>query len=568
MTILLGSLVAILLGMVSAFAFNLIGPCLELVVGDTAAKLGQSDSFANGLLSKLQSEINFLGFSSESMIIFLPLLLLGFVFLRAILSQWHWYLWENLGEHFCLTIRSQIVKRLLFQTASQSADFSSEKVAGMVSNDLRYVRDYIIRFYGGIPRESIQVLFYMASLYILSEELFTVFFLVVLPVIFLLQRLGKKLENRTNVVLGVFSTLAEWVQQRLLGVESIKHLHSEELEFGAFSKECFVLEGRQLRAARVKARGAPLGEFFGVIGLSVVCLLALRGVKDGLYTGGVLMSFLATLAIMAQSIGRLTRYYNSSREGMASWGRLKHAVQWEGSVRLALPCLEPHIGDRLINVRRLRYCVGGKDILRDINLELCAGKIYAICGPSGAGKSTLVRALLGLIEAKGGISFDSQLTRDNLVYVPQKLEIGVEDIGENLAFPDIEVSTSRLEKALDYHGLSDTLSSTALELSGGQIQRLLLARGDYRSVKWVVVDEATSALDPQHEANAIDRLKSWAQSGAVVIAVTHRASLLEVCDSIVFMVQGTVEMTGSLSSLSRNAIFRNFWRERGETPFS
>ena len=53
MTILLGSLVAILLGMVSAFAFNLIGPCLELVVGDTAAKLGQRDSFANGLLSKL-----------------------------------------------------------------------------------------------------------------------------------------------------------------------------------------------------------------------------------------------------------------------------------------------------------------------------------------------------------------------------------------------------------------------------------------------------------------------------------------------------------------------------------
>ena len=112
------------------------------------------------------------------------------------------------------------------------------------------------------------------------------------------------------------------MQQRLLGVETIKHYRTEAIEVRKMHELTDNLYQRFLKAARVKARTSPLIEALSVASMVVVLVIALRDISTGTLTGSVLLSFFATLGLLSQAAGRLGRYLNSNREGAAAADRL------------------------------------------------------------------------------------------------------------------------------------------------------------------------------------------------------------------------------------------------------
>ena len=207
--------------------------------------------------------------------------------------------------------------------------------------------------------------------------------------------------------------------------------------------------------------------------------------------------------------------------------------------------------------------------LENIDLTVSSGQHVAIIGPSGAGKTTLVDLVLGLIRPSSGsvrlLRSGGYLTQDDLegqiAYVPQNPGIISGTIAENVAIgiPASEIDEDRILSSLKRAHLGDLISAIpggihasvgnqADSLSGGQIQRLGLARALYGSPKLIVLDEATSALDASAEAAITEGIRSLGAE-VTVIVIAHRLSTVQHSDRVFVMERGTITASGSFEEL-------------------
>ena len=224
-----------------------------------------------------------------------------------------------------------------------------------------------------------------------------------------------------------------------------------------------------------------------------------------------------------------------------------------------------------ISIQDLSYSYDKKEnVLKNINLDIKKGEFVGIVGLSGAGKSTLVDALLGLLEYNGNIYVDETLlTYENITnfrnivgYVPQKINTIVGDIYTNVAWGverkdiDKEKVDRVLVQAQLYDQLKQTENGLGLELkkdgsglSGGQMQRIGIARALYRDPEVIVLDEATSNLDVKIESKLTEIITSI-KGSKTIIAIAHRLSTLLSCDKIVYLNNGELIDVGTFQELS------------------
>lgn len=216
--------------------------------------------------------------------------------------------------------------------------------------------------------------------------------------------------------------------------------------------------------------------------------------------------------------------------------------------------------------------------LRNISIEIEKNSIVGIVGETGSGKTTFVNILLGLLEPKdGSLKLGSQfLTRENIHswqkligYVPQRIFISDDSIMKNIGFTDFgqvkeknALKASKIAKIHDFvkkqlpHGYSTVVGEGGNRLSGGQIQRIGIARALYKNPKLLVLDEATSALDNNTESDLLASLKKH-KKDMTVIMIAHRLKTLEFCDKIIVLKNGRIVGDGSFSELSKtNKIFQ------------
>ncbi len=211
------------------------------------------------------------------------------------------------------------------------------------------------------------------------------------------------------------------------------------------------------------------------------------------------------------------------------------------------------------------------NVLEDVNLDIKKGEFIGIVGLSGAGKTTLVDCLLGLLDNTGSIYVDDKLlTTENLRsfrniigYVPQKINTVAGDIYTNVAWgvERKDIDKDKVDEVLKTAQLYDQLQQTengfgfelkqdGTGLSGGQMQRIGIARALYRDPEIIVLDEATSNLDVMIE-NKLTQVISDIKGSKTIIAIAHRLSTLVNCDRIVYLKDGRLVDTGTFQELSK-----------------
>ena len=537
------------LGFVSALAYSLIGPALQSILLSSSDQLVQLGKLFGEGYATIFSKIGIPEYlAAETLWFWFPILLVLLATIRALLAAGQWFLWERLGELISKQIRSAIVHRFLDQSPIESGVDRSNELASAVTQDLRMTREYIVHFYGGLPRELLQIGFLMSSLVMMSWRLFLVFIIGVIPAAFLLSRIGKKIRNRSAGALDQFSQLGEWLQQRLLGIETIKQHGTEHLEIQKMEGLTETLFQRFLKVARVRARTSPVMEISAVGAMVIVLYLALSEVQGGQISGGVLLSFFSTLAVMAQSAGRLGRYLNTNKEGTAAMARVESHFAWLTEREWKKPDTPPVIDSKNhIEIDGLSVRFPGQIgwALHSFSYNFEKGRVYSICGASGSGKTSLLKALLKQVHFNGEMRLGTEL----IGYVPQGIALAPDTIFANIAWPIDSLNLNKAELALKKVGLYEFVSGLpkggetkvgtgGLSLSGGQEQRVLLARVLYHSVDLILIDEGTSALDPESEAMFYQCLKDVANQGVTIIVVAHRLSVLGISDEVLLLSSG------------------------------
>ncbi|XDA99478.1 metal ABC transporter ATP-binding protein [Sulfitobacter sp. LCG007] len=211
----------------------------------------------------------------------------------------------------------------------------------------------------------------------------------------------------------------------------------------------------------------------------------------------------------------------------------------------------------LIATRGLALAYGGRSVLRDVDFSIQPGEIVTIVGPNGSGKSSLLRALIGALKpAQGDIRRIGGL---RIGYVPQKLALDATLPITVARFLDLPVRADPVEKdlALSMAGLPDLEGRQMSELSGGQFQRVLLARALLGRPQILILDEATQGLDQPGEAAFYHRIEQVrADFGCAVLMVSHDLHVVMAASDRVLCLNGHVCCEGTPETVASAPEYR------------
>ena len=252
----------------------------------------------------------------------------------------------------------------------------------------------------------------------------------------------------------------------------------------------------------------------------------------------------------------------------AAWKRVRELLQSQSSQRQSVPTPATE-GDLVID--RLVYAPKGGEqtVIKGVSFTLEPGDVLGLVGPSGAGKSTLARLIVGVLKPNvGGVYLDGHNTYlwergsfgDMVGYLPQSVSLLDGTIAENIARmrkpdPHAILEAARIAGVHELIGrlplgYDTNVADSDFKLSGGQRQRIGLARALYGMPRLVVLDEPNANLDTEGEQSLIRAIQAARESGAIVILIAHRPSVMQVVDKILVLREGRVAQFGPRSAIS------------------
>jgi ATP-binding cassette subfamily C protein len=322
-----------------------------------------------------------------------------------------------------------------------------------------------------------------------------------------------------------------------------------------------MLEYSQTAAARVRVVLAIAKSFQKSLQMVTVATGGFL-VIDNQVSAGVLFAGMVLTSQAVTPFSGMIESWNSWVKAGQAWANIKRLIETEGTVRQTMPA---PVGDGDLSVENLVYLPAGRDIpvLRGITFSLSPGEVLGIAGPSGAGKSTLARCLTGILKPTvGGVYLDGHSTYlwergsfgKAVGYLPQSLSLIDGTIRQTIARMqesdprDVILAAQRagIHDMIGRlpHGYDTPVREGMHMLSGGQMQRLALARALYGDPKLLILDEPNSNLDSVGEQALVAAIEQVRNRGAIVIIIAHRPSVMAVADKMMVLEFGTVTQFG------------------------
>lgn len=409
-------------------------------------------------------------------------------------------------------------------------------------------------------------------LYVMNQTLFIVILVLTLvsaALIYIFKHPYKKI-NMEQMEAG--ARLNSHIIESLKGIETIKVHAAEE-------KSIEKLENEYIRNLKIAFKEGVLSNIQGsisgavsTIGNLVLMYIGARMIMDGDITLGSLMAFTTLSGYFMDPIGRLISLQLSIQEASISLKRISEIYEVEKEQDeddFEKVKIEKIDGDIELNNITFRY--GSRSpVLKDVSIKIPKGKKVALVGESGSGKTTISKLILkyytpeeGKINVNGYNieELDLYNLRQNISYVPQNVELFSGSIKDNITLGRPNASYEEIKAACENAGCSEFIErlpgkyGTFLEesgggLSGGEKQRLALARALIKKPKFMILDEATSNLDFISEAKIFNTLFKKGRNITMLI-IAHRLSTIRDCDIIYVMDKGKVVEVGDHESLLR-----------------
>lgn len=504
------------------------------------------------------------------------------MFLRASADYLSSYCMGWVSERVVRDIRLDIVDKLNDLSLDYFNRASTGDLLTRVNTDTLNLLRSLRQGAADLIKEPLTLVFVFAWLCWLDWQL-TLAALVLLPLcMYPLIRLGKKARRATKAGLRASVMQSGQLIELLAGVRVVKAFGLEEEQRARFHRTSGDIVHAGMKGVQAKELVNPVIEVVAAIGLSALLMYVFRAGRSG----SELASFLGGVLLFFQPIKKLAGLHILFEQASVGVVRLREILQEQPSVREpAQPRLLPGFNEKIV-FDRVTMRFGDRVVLKDFSLTIPRGRKLGLAGASGSGKTTVLNLLFRFYDPTGGsvridgVDLREYSTRDLrqlMALVSQEVVIFDQSIADNIACGrkgatrDEVVAAARDAYAHDFilqrpGGYDGPAGERGVTMSGGQRQRLSIARAFVRNAPILVLDEATGALDANAEAEvqaAIDHLAEH----RTVICVAHRLSTLAAMDEIVVLNDGViVEQGGFQDLLRRGGTFAGMALQQGIRP--
>ena len=396
--------------------------------------------------------------------------------------------------------------------------------------------------------------------------------------------LSKKVKTIQKVIVSQTTSLAGATTESLRNIELVKSLGLTQQEVGRLNKNTFKILGLELtKVKRIRSISFIQGTFVNTLRQVILFMLMWLVFRGELQPGEIVTMQIFSFFVFGplQEIGNIILSY---REAEASLNNFQ-------TLMLKKPELQPvnpmHLGDiKMLQFDQVgfKHQTAQQSAINDISFEVKTGETIAFVGPSGSGKTTLMKLLVGLYRPQRGkilynhldetkINFED--LRRQIGFVTQDTQLFSGTIRENLLFVNPQATEDELHDVLQKascetlleraeKGLETTIGEGGLKLSGGEKQRISIARALLRKPKLLIFDEATSALDSLTEEEITQTIREVSsQRNQVTILIAHRLSTIMHADRIYVLEKGDVVETGTHEALlEEKGLYYAMWRQQ------
>lgn len=418
----------------------------------------------------------------------------------------------------------------------------------------------------------LMVVVYLTILFLYSSLLTSILLVLIIPILLLTIAVTPKLKTYAREVFAASTATESTLMEMISGVETVKGMGIERPMRLKWEKQYAQALDTQFRATRFNIWVGFASQLFNAAITISILAVGANLVMQQEMSIGQLIAFNALMGSVLAPLMGLVGLWNQVHEAGVAMERLGDVLDIEpeqppdqAASRVVLPDVR---GDIEIEGLYFRYSNDSPMVLENINLSIRSGELVSIVGQSGSGKTTLAKLLAGFYApTEGRITIDGydldvvdlEHYRSHIGYVMQSNLLFSGTIAENIASGDENPDRNRIievAQLADAHnfirglplGYEQIVGERGMGLSGGQMQRLCIARALYHDPRILIFDEATSALDTQSESNIMQNMQEIL-SGRTGVVIAHRLSTIMNSDKIIVLYEGGIVEEGKHQEL-------------------
>lgn len=496
------------------------------------------------------------------------------IVLVSILRGLSWY-GSNVTTNFASVraandLQNDLYSKLLELDYSRVIKEQSGAFSSRFLNDVIAIREAILKVANSFIRELLTLILVVAIMFYADWQL-ALLTVIILPIgYFPVDAIGKKIRKSANLYYKQAGDLSGVIEESLGGIRLVK---TYSLETTEAKRVGLALETRMrliMKIIEQRGRLLPILEIIGGAAIAGVIAFAAYRISRGESTVGNLMTFIGSLITAAASLRVFGEMNSQLQEGLAALQRFYDIFDEEPSIKNSpnAKIIESSKGE--IEFRDVSFSIDETPIIENINFKAKSGRTIAFVGASGAGKSSIINLIPRLFDVNGGEirldginikELDISALRNQIALVSQDAILFETTIAQNVCLGCKTKTKDQIENALkqaacDFvfelpEGIETMVAPKGSNFSGGQRQRLAIARAILRDAPILLLDEPTSALDSENEAKIQEFLDEFCKSRTTLV-VAHRLSTIAGADEINVMSNGKIIERGTHDELIAN----------------